>query len=509
MANFAGWAIFVSAYVFHSCLGYGPDAGLWDSEPLQCVNKEFMQGYPRIKGPKSVHDRIAIIGAGPSGLHMAYELKKRGFRNIVIFESRDEVGGKTTSRLYRNVWVDLGTVGLTESYDKTVDLLEKFNTGFEVRPTLPGATWLNRKEYRPTTETIPVPIERIQQASQRYTVLHQCFFGTYDSELMPRPSPEILRKIHGSIEEFLLRYNLTDLQPIFYTAITLNGYGFLNETSAIYGLTFVTPSVVQSFLRPERGAYRLFGGWQNLCREIARRSDVDIRFNVNIKRINRKNGVQIVYGKKHSGQTYVDDFDFLILTPAMNSLFKVVDFNQHELSIFSHLRNSFYLKSVINSISPGRRSFSPLDTYLYDFQNVEYSVYRTVNPHQLENNITGVDYQLGLRENVDPDGSQYETSVYVQTGKSNPWKPDVDAHIQTKLFEHLRDFKKSNPQVVEQVKWGYYFPNFPPEAATGGALWDVLDMQGHYNTWYIGSSVCFDAIESVFEYNYLILKLFA
>lgn len=37
--------------------------------------KEFMQGYPRIKGPKSVNDRIAIIGAGPSGLHMAYELK--------------------------------------------------------------------------------------------------------------------------------------------------------------------------------------------------------------------------------------------------------------------------------------------------------------------------------------------------------------------------------------------------------------------------------------------------
>eukprot|EP00105_Crassostrea_gigas_P041882 XP_019926030.1 PREDICTED: uncharacterized protein LOC109619713 [Crassostrea gigas] len=103
MANFAGWAIFVSAYVFHSSLGYGPDAGLWDSEPLQCVNKEFMQGYPRVKGPKSVHDRIAIIGAGPSGLHMAYELKKRGFRNIVIFESRDEVGGKSSSRLYRNV----------------------------------------------------------------------------------------------------------------------------------------------------------------------------------------------------------------------------------------------------------------------------------------------------------------------------------------------------------------------------------------------------------------------
>lgn len=39
MATFAGLAIFVSALIFHICMGYGPDAGLWDSEPLQCVNK--------------------------------------------------------------------------------------------------------------------------------------------------------------------------------------------------------------------------------------------------------------------------------------------------------------------------------------------------------------------------------------------------------------------------------------------------------------------------------------
>lgn len=62
----------------------------------------------------------------------------------MIFESRDEVGGKSSSRLYRNVWVDLGTIGLTEIYDKTVDLLERFNAGFEVRPDLPRVTWLNR-----------------------------------------------------------------------------------------------------------------------------------------------------------------------------------------------------------------------------------------------------------------------------------------------------------------------------------------------------------------------------
>lgn len=41
----------------------------------------------------------------------------------------------------------------------------------------------------------------------------------------------------------------------------------------------------------------------------------------------------------------------------------------------------------------------------------------------------GVDYQFGLWENVDFDGSQYEISVYVQIGKFNFWKLDVDVYI--------------------------------------------------------------------------------
>jgi hypothetical protein len=229
---------------------------------------------------------------------------------------------------------------------------------------------------------------------------------------------------------------------------------------------------------------------------------------VNIKRIHRDRGVGIFYQDKHSPALLLDKFDFLILSPSMNSLFDTVDFNPHELGIFKHLRNLNFVKTIVNSISPGRRALSPLEIFPYDLQLVEFSMYRKINPHQSENNVTGLDYQLGRRENTDKDGSLYETSIYNQFGKSDPWRKDVDAHIQRKLFQHLRDFNNANPQIVEQVKWGYYFPNFPPEAITGGALWDVLDMQGMYNTWYIGSSVSFDAIESVFEYNQLLLKQF-
>ena len=50
-------------------------------------------------------------------------------------------------------------------------------------------------EFRPTLETIPIPLSRVLEAGQRYITLHRCLFGTYEGELMPRPSPEIRRKV--------------------------------------------------------------------------------------------------------------------------------------------------------------------------------------------------------------------------------------------------------------------------------------------------------------------------
>ena len=39
-----------------------------------------------------------------------------------------------------------------------------------------------------------------------------------------------------------------------------------------------------------------------------------------------------------------------------------------------------------------------------------------------------------------------------------------------------------------------------------GRLWDVFSMQGRSRTWYIGSSVSFESIRSVMEYNNLLVR---
>lgn len=326
---------------------------------------------------------------------------------------------------------------------------------------------------------------------------------------MPRPTPEVLHQIQGSVLDFLQRNDLLLLAPIFRTFLTTNGYGYINETAAVYGLMWVPPTVIRGVFTPENGFWILRGGFQTLVTEIAERNKLNILLGTDIKSIQRQvgpSGINVIYKIPGNPLLITERFDFLILTPAMNSLFSIVDFNPKEKSLFSTLTNANYVTTLIESDN-GRRGRDPQSYYNSDIEQPTYPVYATYNTYHAKNNITGDPHRLGIRENG-PDRNPQETVMYYQYGTENPWTKDIDFIIQSKLSAHLQRFDKTNPKILEQIKWGYYFPRFRIPEANRGYLWDILDMQGQFNTWYIGSSVCFESMESVIEYNNLLMKLF-
>ena len=65
--------------------------------------------YQDIPGP-SKDDRVCVVGAGPSGVHMAMRLKKLGYQDVVIFEKSNRVGGKSYDVKYRGVYYPMGTM---------------------------------------------------------------------------------------------------------------------------------------------------------------------------------------------------------------------------------------------------------------------------------------------------------------------------------------------------------------------------------------------------------------
>lgn len=105
--------------------------------------------FPSIPGP-SPSDKVCIVGAGPSGVHMALMLKRRGYTDLTIYEKTGRVGGKSYDINYRGASNPLGTVFLEPSYfDNFVPLAREF--GADLVPLTVANPWFsNSPEGRGT-----------------------------------------------------------------------------------------------------------------------------------------------------------------------------------------------------------------------------------------------------------------------------------------------------------------------------------------------------------------------
>ena len=160
--------------------------------------------FPKILGPKP-EDKVCLVGAGPAGLHMALELKLKNYTNLVIFERSNRVGGKSFDIHYKGLYQPLGTNFVTEEYfDNFIPLARSYGVGKLVKFVKPAI--IDNYKSLDVTEYIangPLNLFLTYLDAIRYIKLHKYLFGTYQGELMPRPSPAVLYRIRGTFLQFL------------------------------------------------------------------------------------------------------------------------------------------------------------------------------------------------------------------------------------------------------------------------------------------------------------------
>jgi len=77
--------------------------------------------------------RIGIVGAGPGGITMAYELYQAGYNNVEVLEAKNRLGGKSVEVSINDIEYPMSTYLLTPDYEDTITAFMKENDLYNVR----------------------------------------------------------------------------------------------------------------------------------------------------------------------------------------------------------------------------------------------------------------------------------------------------------------------------------------------------------------------------------------
>ena len=438
----------------------------------------------RIPSPKCLNDRIAIVGAGPSGIHMAYLLKKKGFQNIVVFEKNEGIGENSCTVVLRDTLPDMNTCYVQPDVGnnvielaRTFGLLESAKLSFFNAPSDQLSTSVNYSSYI-LTEAMKlndpkIAVQKLFAAITDYIRLHRELFGKYYGALMRKPHPKVMKILNCTFLEFIEKYYLTLLNPLLVMSKT-GGYGYADDVSALYGLMWNTPNrligCAAGIFEKKASSYPIESGLQKLWETLKTSQKIDVRFTVKISQIVRRNDKVLI---NFSTSKKWEEFDFLIWTSNLH----LIEARELDKRIFS--KSTFPWSTIM------------LDESLHGhFDHEASNIWLTAIEKKREPTCEDGSRSGGT------DGSCTRSGTTNQHGKEKTEEPTL-----SEIFQ--KHFTGMNASEIEEIQREMctHFLRFSPQDMAAGILWDIFDIQGSRRTWFAGSSVVLDSVQSVLEYN--------
>jgi len=498
--------------------------------------------------------KVLIIGAGPSGVHMASKLVRNGYTDITLLEKTDRVGGKSYTVFEdggkfspdfspMGVRHEMGTCYLHVAYHgirQLIDEYEVMEKPYEIDP--PGrAIWYHDAKGMETIEemedyvkdvirnnstnivgkTLP-PVELVTEI-HNYIKAHKAVFPTFGkgSYMPPRPASWQLAAINMTFADFLRKHNCFALEGFLRLAMTAQGYGIPELMPALYGLWWITPELLINTIKTKIGIgtvqlTMLKDGYAKLWQTIARKDNLNVIYHADVQKVSRENGkVQATYAV-NGGDASEKEFDFLILAmPFKKALDFLDDADDTEKEIFSSL-NAATLVTTLVKVAPVKGYTTINDrksiAYFYDGLTPEgqsclncmrYSkAALTPDAAYAED---AADEQVQVTYQFYPPGQ----SPRVDGQDLPPFKTNENVLKQLIDSSAAKGIDITSDSVVEQFPWPYMY-QFDQEGINKEYPWEIYDMNVNAarKTWYIGSSACFESVHDVTDYNSHLLSEF-
>ncbi|MEM0987110.1 MAG: FAD-dependent oxidoreductase [Pseudomonadota bacterium] len=402
--------------------------------------------------------RIAIAGAGPSGLTMARLLRDRGFGNTVLFEASHRIGGKSETVFVGDTLSELGTC-YTQRGDRQVRQWMRecgLSWGSIDRAKIDGRSFV---DYVKDGAGGPLWMQTLKFLRARAALL---------SALDATPSdPAVLAEASMSVADWLRMRNLHKIERFFYRALVTTGYGYIHDTNVLQAIRWIDrdliiSGVLNDLVMPHEGWTVFWGRFSQ---------GMDIRLETPITAIERDGtGVSVTAG----GVT--EDFDAIVCAMPLDS--------------FAALTQPTEAEQAVNDGTWWGRFVITL-AICEDWYTKE----------QIRTFGDAIDdtARKSMLISARREGYDEEAGGHIYLLGQLPGDESLD-ELKEIMAEEVRRRGGRMTRVLHQKDWKY-FCRYKPEAIRSGLLATMQSMQGERHTFYSGSTFCHEAVGKIAIFN--------
>ena len=520
---------------------------------LQCSIETNVPSYPSTFNQTSLlschnatrPEKICIVGAGSSGIHLGWLLKRRGFNNTILFDRNNRTGG--------DVWTysknesgasftrELGAAFLSPDYDEVRGLLKRFNRTevpisvtkqmnfHSQNVTETAKNWYTNWIFNITgVRNVTIQNQHVQAALLKYNTIHESIFGTYEGRFPPLPtSSTAMQLLNQTAISFLMTNQLEILHPLMYQFFVMQGMGLLEPMSVYYMLKWCSPkSMSQGGFGNDHDTplAMLKEGFGGLLNDMVQDVQLNVQLNTEIVQINRNEnfGVQIYYTTstlqkdpknqrpEQEEETTMEQCDLVVLSGAIPKLLR-----SNILTAPTEME-----RDTFGTMEPMQFLVSLLDLKTKNSNNLLHSKNLKKHPIPDTMNSSSVPYKAleywpdGYKENsgviVRRDIGYAETNVAHTRGglqtfsyngadltlsnKSTHW------NSQKKWIEN-QGYDSKETQVIEQFWIDSYYYHWNVTSITNIWKIDTMQMLQKTRTLYIGGAASYETVEDSFQHN--------
>ncbi|MBI5631561.1 MAG: FAD-dependent oxidoreductase [Elusimicrobia bacterium] len=398
------------------------------------------------KAKLDTNTRIAIIGAGASGIAAARRLIEKGYRHVTVFESKPQAGGKVNSTRDEGQAYDMGAVIVAGHYLEIKELAKRVGLHERTGSPIGFYSWAKGQLMSPWGSV--APMELASNIAKYIWLLLTDFNDSIKSRF---------QKVHPLLAaptgDFLKAMGLSALGTLWKPMVTGFAYGNYEKTPAVYFLEFVTLRAALNW-----GEWRYWeGGFAELFRRLAALPGPDFRYNSPVKHMERTHHGVIIETKQG-----LEEFDQVIVTTNPSETLKFLDSSPEEKDLFQRVE-TYNLRVYLvraEGLAPGWNMIA---------EDVE------------EGRLISWDSQH-------PGSNLFTLYAFAGHGMS-------DEDVLTKVRQDVERLGGSIKSVEEKRRWRY-FPHVRPQDIRAGFFERIAALQGQNRTTWVGSTLGFETVST-------------